>query len=94
MTIEAGNLVVFALEYRPAALERDDGRVLVETCGPRCGIEVEVRASATTARSASSRWRSSSAAWASAAPRSAPSRSTTPAPRVAPSRSPTSARGR
>ena len=34
------------LEYRPLAPGRHDGRIVFEVCGPRCGLEVEVRASA------------------------------------------------
>lgn len=37
------------LEYRPFALGADDGRILFETCGDRCGVEVEVAASAAEA---------------------------------------------
>jgi hypothetical protein len=40
---------VLDLTYRPLTPGRHDGRILFEVCGPRCGLEVEVRASAADA---------------------------------------------
>ncbi|MCK6547179.1 choice-of-anchor D domain-containing protein [Myxococcota bacterium] len=37
------------LEYRPIASGADDGRLVFEICGERCGLEVDVRASAVEA---------------------------------------------
>ena len=43
-----GTLVV-DLEYSPAMAGADHGRIVFETCGERCGVEVEVRATAVEA---------------------------------------------
>ena len=40
---------VLLLTYTPQALGDDDGLIRIETCGPRCGPEVRIRASATDA---------------------------------------------
>ena len=40
---------VLDLVYTPFAIGADEGRLIFETCGPRCGIEVAVRASAAAA---------------------------------------------
>lgn len=37
---------VLDFEYRPLDMGRHDGRIVFEICGARCGLEVEVRASA------------------------------------------------
>lgn len=46
LEIEAHGRVAVILDYRPFAAGRDDGRLTFETCGPGCGLEVNVRASA------------------------------------------------
>ncbi|MCC7383023.1 MAG: choice-of-anchor D domain-containing protein [Deltaproteobacteria bacterium] len=39
----------FALDYRPREIGDDNGRILFETCGDGCGVEVEVLASGVSA---------------------------------------------
>lgn len=46
MTLAASAQLPLILTYLPAAEGNDDGRILVETCGPGCGLEVQVKASA------------------------------------------------
>lgn len=46
MTIEAGAQVPLILTYTPTAEGEDHGLIVLETCGPGCGLEVQVKASA------------------------------------------------
>ncbi|MEQ9497583.1 MAG: choice-of-anchor D domain-containing protein [Deltaproteobacteria bacterium] len=41
-SIGARSQLVFDLEYRPAEIGPDQGRLVFEVCGPRCGIEIDV----------------------------------------------------
>lgn len=42
-TVGARSQSVLDIEYRPLELGEDAGRIVFETCGERCGVEVEVR---------------------------------------------------
>jgi hypothetical protein len=49
LTVAARSELQLDLEYRPLMFGEDNGRIVFEICGERCGVEVVVRASANEA---------------------------------------------